>query len=93
MGSSPGVSWPLPHLGSLKILILGAQKVNPACPKLYIALASTAMAAPTENQRVLLKAAAVTITCGKLVAEGMVPLKETPGPLVAMPWRDSDHHS
>lgn len=34
------------------------------------------------------------ITCGKPVAAGMGPLSNvTPGPLDAMPWRDSDHHS
>ncbi len=29
-GSSPGVSWPRPHRGSRKMLMLGAQNVSPA---------------------------------------------------------------
>lgn len=51
------------------------------------------MAEATAAHRVRLKAEEVRITWGKPVAELMVPLKETPGPLEAMPWRDSDHHS
>lgn len=33
------------------------------------------------------------ITCGKPVADLIAPSKETPGPLSAIPWSDSDHHS
>lgn len=34
------VSWVLPHLGSLATFTFGHQNVNPAWPKLYVALAS-----------------------------------------------------
>ena len=50
------------------------------------------MAAARAAQRVRLKAEEARMTWGKTVAEEMEPLKETPGPLEAMPWRDSDHH-
>lgn len=66
--------------------------MRPAWPTLNMARASRAMAAAVRNQRERLKEAAERMTWGKLVAEGMVPLKETPGPLIARPWRDSDHH-
>ncbi|KAK6923225.1 RNA recognition motif domain [Dillenia turbinata] len=39
------------------------------------------MADAIENQRLLLKAAAVKMTCGKLVAEVMTPSNEIPGNL------------
>eukprot|EP00850_Spirogloea_muscicola_P010499 SM000062S19885 [mRNA] locus=s62:88831:98623:- [translate_table: standard] len=44
VGSSPGVSWPLPQRGSRKMLMLGDQKVRPALPTECMALASVEMA-------------------------------------------------
>jgi len=60
---------------------------------LYIAFASTAIADSIQCHKVLLKATAVRITWGKLVAPLMGPLKLIPDPLVPIPWRDSNHHS
>lgn len=57
-----------------------------------MARASTAMAVAMARQRVRLKAAAERRTWGKPVAARTLPLKRTPGPLMATPWRDSDHH-
>lgn len=66
--------------------------MSPAWPTLNMARASRAMAAAVRSQRERLKEAAERMTWGKLVAEGTAPAKETPGPLRARPWRDSDHH-
>ena len=75
-GSSPYVSWPLPQRGSLKILILGDQKVKPVYSFfmffwrniLWIALASSEIASPTFLIRIVSNVAAIAIACGNTVA-------------------------
>ena len=71
-------------------MILGAQKVSPAVPTLFIARASSDTAAPTATKSDVLKDAAVRIGSGKLVALGVGGSKLTPG-LNPTPWVASDH--
>lgn len=44
------------------------------------------------SHREALKAAAVVMTCGKLVAAGNSPPKVVPGPTLETPCKASDHH-
>ncbi|BAT13632.1 Os11g0291201 [Oryza sativa Japonica Group] len=73
---------------------LGDQMVSPlACPRLYSARASAPTASPTRRHSPASNAAAVRITCGKLVTARTVPLKRMPRPQMERPWSPSDHHS
>merc|ERR1719253_923617 len=73
-GSSPGVSCPRPQRGSRKMFMLGDQNVRPlVTPMLARARASSPITAPTLENRVRLKDAAIERDTGKPVGHLRLP--------------------